>query len=278
MDILHAILLGIVEGVTEFLPVSSTGHLTIVEKLLGYEIDSPGITAFTAVVQIGAILAAVLYFWKDIVRIVTAWCKGIVSARDRDSADYRMGWYIIIGSLPVAVVGLLFKDEIETVLRSMWFVVGGLIVWSIVMLVADRKGTQQRADRDVTWKDALIIGSVQCLSLIPGVSRSGATIATGLFRGIDRVTATRLSFFLGIPALVAAGSMQAVTQASTISHTVGWGPTIVGVITSFVVGYLSIAWLLKFISHHNFTPFVIYRLALAAIIIGLLTSGIILPH
>lgn len=278
MDILHAILLGIVEGVTEFLPVSSTGHLTIVEKLLGYEIDAPGITAFTAVIQIGAILAAVLYFWKDIVRIATAWCRGIVSAADRDSPDYRMGWYVIIGSVPVAIVGLLFKDEIETVLRSMWFVVGGLIVWSIVMLIADRKGTQERAEGDITWKDALLIGCVQCLSLIPGVSRSGATIAAGLFRGIDRVTATRLSFFLGIPALVAAGGLQAVTQASTISHTVGWGATIVGVVVSFVVGYVSIAWLLKFISQHNFTPFVIYRIALAVVIVGLLTSGVILAH
>ncbi|MGB4767718.1 MAG: undecaprenyl-diphosphate phosphatase [Candidatus Saccharimonas sp.] len=278
MDILHAILLGIVEGVTEFLPVSSTGHLTIVEKLLGYEIDAPGITAFTAVIQIGAILAAVLYFWKDIVRIATAWCKGIVNATNRDSADYRMGWYVIIGSIPVAIVGLLFKNEIETVLRSMWFVVGGLIVWSIVMFVADRKGTQNRAERDITWKDALIIGCVQCLSLIPGVSRSGATIAAGLFRGIDRVTATRLSFFLGIPALVAAGGLQAVTHASTISHTVGWGATIAGIVTSFVVGYLSIAWLIKFVSHHNFTPFVIYRIALAIVIIGLLTSGVILAQ
>ncbi|MGB4762684.1 MAG: undecaprenyl-diphosphate phosphatase [Candidatus Saccharimonas sp.] len=278
MDILHAILLGIVEGITEFLPVSSTGHLTIVEKLLGYEINSPGITAFTAVIQIGAILAAVVYFWKDIVRIATAWCRGVVSSQHRDSADYRMGWYIIIGSLPVAIVGLLFKDEIETVLRSMWFVVAGLIVWSIVMLVADRKGTQQRTEGDITWRDALIIGCVQCLSLVPGVSRSGATIAAGLFRGIDRVVATRLSFFLGIPALVAAGGLQAVTQASTITHTVGWGATIAGIVTSFIVGYVSIAWLLKFVSHHNFTPFVIYRIVLAFVIIGLLTSGIVLPH
>lgn len=278
MDILHAILLGIVEGVTEFLPVSSTGHLTIVEKLLGYEINAPGITAFTAVVQIGAIAAAVVYFWQDIVRIVTAWCRGLVNVADRHSADYRMGWFIIIGSLPVALVGLLFKDEIETVLRSMWFVVGGLVVWSIVMLVADRKGTQKRAERDITWKDALIIGSVQCLSLVPGVSRSGATIAAGLFRGIDRVAATRLSFFLGIPALVAAGGLQAATHASTISRTVGWGPMIVGIATSFVVGYLSIAWLIKFVSHHNFTPFVIYRMALAVVIIGLLTSGVILAQ
>lgn len=275
---MHAILLGIVEGITEFLPVSSTGHLTIVEKLLGYEINSPGITAFTAVIQIGAILAAVCYFWKDIVRIVTAWCKGIANEKNRDSADYRMGWYVIIGSLPVAIVGLLFKDEIETVLRSMWFVVAGLLVWSIVMLVADRQGKQDRAERDLTWRDALIIGCVQCLSLVPGVSRSGATIAAGLFRGIDRVAATRLSFFLGIPALVAAGSLQAVTQASTISTTVGWGATIAGIVTSFIVGYLSIAWLLKFISHHTFTPFVVYRVALAFVIIGLLTTGIVLPH
>lgn len=278
MDILHAILLGIVEGVTEFLPVSSTGHLTIVEKLLGYEINSPGITAFTAVIQIGAIAAAIVYFWNDIVRIAVAWCQGIVSATHRDSVDYRMGWCVIVGSIPVAIVGILFKDEIETTLRSIWFIVAGLLVWSIVMIIADRKGTQARTEADITWKDTLIIGCVQCLSLVPGVSRSGATIAAGLFRGIDRVTATRLSFFLGIPALVAAGGLQATTQASTISHTVGWGATIAGIITSFVVGYIAIAWLLKFISHHNFTPFVIYRIVLAAVIVGLLTTGVLLPH
>lgn len=277
MNPLHAILLGIVEGVTEFLPISSTGHLTIVEKLLGYQLEAPGITAFTAVVQIGAILAAVVYFWKDIVRIVAAWCKGIVDKSARESFDYRMGWYVIIGSIPVAIAGLLLKHQIETVFRGLWVVAAGLILWSIVMFVADRVGREERKEKDITWRDALIIGLVQCFALIPGVSRSGATIAAGLFRHIDRVTATRLSFFLGIPALVAAGGLEAVTQVSHISENVGWLSMGLGIGASFAVGYASIAWLIKFISHRTFTPFVIYRIALGVIIIALLTSGIVLP-
>lgn len=273
MHIVHAIILGFVEGVTEFLPISSTGHLTIAEKLLGYQVDAPAITAFTAVVQIGAILAAVVYFWKDIIRIATAWVQGLGDASKR-TIDYRMGWYVIIGSIPVAVVGLLMKDVIETTLRGMWFVAAGLIIWSIVMLVADKLGQETRHEKDLTWKDALIIGSLQCFSVIPGVSRSGATIAAGLFRHIDRVTATRLSFFLGIPALIAAGGLQAATHASQISEHVGWVPMGVGILVSFGVGYVSIAWLLKFVSGHTFTPFVVYRLVLGFGIIGLLLANI----
>ena len=278
MDILHAILLGIVEGLTEFLPVSSTGHLTIVEKILGYQIEAPGITAFTAVVQIGSIAAAVIYFWKDIVRIATAWCRGVLDEKARDSLDYCMGWYVIIGSIPVAIAGLLLKHQIETVFRGLWVVAAGLIIWSAVMYVADRYGKEQRGEKDITWRDALIIGVVQCFALVPGVSRSGATIAAGLFRHIDRVTATRLSFFLGIPALVAAGGLEAVTQVSHISSSVGWGAMIAGVVAAFIVGYFSISWLLKFISHHTFTPFVIYRVGLALLITALLSSGILMAN
>lgn len=274
MDILHAIILGVVEGVTEFLPISSTGHLTIVEKLLGYQIDATGITAFTAVVQIGAIAAAIVYFRNDIWRIGSSWVAGLFDKTKR-TFDYRMGWYVIIGTIPVAVVGLLLKHVIEGAFRSLWVVVAGLILWSVVMLAADKYGRQTRKEKDMTWKDALIIGSMQCFSLIPGVSRSGATMSAGLFRDIDRVTATRLSFFLGIPALVAAGGLEAVTQAKQISTHVGWLPTSVGILVSFIVGYLSIAWLLKFISHHTFTPFVVYRAVIGLAIAGLLLGNII---
>lgn len=275
MELLHAIILGIVEGVTEFLPISSTGHLTITEKLLGYQVNAAGITAFTAVVQIGAIAAAVLYFWKDIVRIVTAWLAGLFDAEKRREADYRMGWFVVIGSIPVAVVGLLLKHTIETTFRGLWVVAVGLILWSVVMYAADRYGKETRNEKNLTWKDGLFMGAIQCFSLIPGVSRSGATISAGLFRDIDRVTATRMSFFLGIPALVAAGGLEAVTQAKNISLHVGWTPTIVGVVVSFIVGYFSIAWLLKFVSHHNFTPFVIYRVGLGAAIVVLLLNGVL---
>ena len=274
MDIWQAILLGIVEGVTEFLPISSTGHLTITEKLLGYQLDDPGIVAFTAIIQLGAIGAAIWYFRADIVRIARAWVQGLFSSTQR-GLDYKMGWAVIVGSLPIAIVGLLFKDEIETVLRSLWFVVAGLVVWSGVMWAADRYGKQTRQEKDVTWKDTLAIGLMQCFSLIPGVSRSGATISAGLLCQIDRITATRLSFFLGIPALVAAGVLQAATQSKYVGSEIGWTPMIAGIIASFIVGYLSIAWLLRYLSRHNFTGFIIYRLALAAVIAILLLTNTI---
>lgn len=274
MNWLHAILLGIVEGVTEFLPVSSTGHLNVVEKLLGYQIDSPGMTAFTAVIQIGAIIAAIIYFWKDIVRIAVAWFAGLANKDKREEPDYRLGWGIILGSIPVAVVGLLFKHQIEGPLRSLWVIAGALIIWSGVMWAADRTTGHNRDMRDVKVKDAFIIGCFQALSpLFPGISRSGATISAGLFMKFDRVTATRLSFFMGIPALVAAGGLEAVTASSDISATIGWGPTLIATVVSFVVAYGSIAWLLRFVSKNSFTSFIIYRVILGVALIGLVLSG-----
>lgn len=276
MTIFEAILLGIVEGITEFLPISSTGHLTIVEKLMGYQIDDPGVTAFTAIIQIGAIAAAILYFRNDIIRVVTAWLKGLSNAESRKDPDYKYGWAIIIGSIPIAVVGLVFQDMIETSLRSLWWVAGALIVWSFVLWYADRAAKQNRTEGEVTWKDTLMIGLVQCLALIPGVSRSGATMSAGLLAGFDRVTVTRLSFFLGIPALTAAGILQAVTKVDDIGISgIGWGPTIVATIVSFIVGYLAIAWLLKFIASNTFMVFIKYRIVLGIVIIGLISANVI---
>jgi undecaprenyl-diphosphatase len=274
MSIIEAILLGILEGFTEFLPISSTGHLTIAEKLLGYQIDDPAITAFTAIIQSGAVLATLLYFRKDIVRIITAWLAGLLQ-RDKRGLDYRFGWAVIIGSIPIAVIGLLFKDHIETTLRSLWVVAWALLLWSIVMFVADRLGQQTRGERDTTWKDTLIIGIVQCMALIPGVSRSGATMSAGLLRGFDRVTVTKLSFFLSIPALFAAAILQTVTKFGDISSGVGWVPTIVATIVSFIVAYAAVAWLLKFIAGHSYSIFIVYRVVLALVLIGLLTTGTI---
>ena len=176
----QAIILGIIEGVTEFLPVSSTGHLTIVEKLMGMRIDDPSLTAFTAVIQIGAILAAIIYFWGDIWRVLSAWWRGLWWKRARRQFDYVYGWAIIISSVPIAVIGLLFKDQVETVLRSLWFVAVALIGWSLVMWWADRRSEKasHRSEQQTTWRDTLAIGVGQCLALIPGISRSGATIST----------------------------------------------------------------------------------------------------
>lgn len=275
MDIWQAIVLGIVEGVTEFLPVSSTGHLTIAEKMMGFSINDAGVTAFTAIIQMGAIFATLLYFRQDIMRIVSSWLRGLVKSDERSGPDYRFGWAIIAGSVPIAIIGLAFKHQVETTLRSLWFVGLALIIWSGVMFAADRIGRQKRHEDDITWKDTVLIGIAQCVALIPGVSRSGATISTGLFRGFDRVTATKLSFFLAIPALLAAGLLQAASEYKNISSGVGWTATIIATVVSFVVAYGSIAWLLKFIAKHNYSLFIIYRVALGSIIVALLVTGAI---
>ncbi len=271
----QAIVLGIIEGITEFLPISSTGHLTIAEKLMGMPLDNEGLIAFTAIIQIGAIAAAIIYFWQDIQRVLIAWWRGLWWKRARRQFDYKYGWAIIIGSVPIAVVGLVFKDEIETVLRSLWFVAGALIIWSGVMWLADKYATTKRVEKDTTWRDTLVIGLGQCLSLVPGVSRSGATISVGLLRGFDRVTVTKLSFFLGIPALVAAGLLEVVTKYKHISGGVGWTSTIIATVVSFGVGYVAVAWLLKFIQNNDFRSFIIYRFALGLILVALLGAGII---
>lgn len=274
MNWIDAIILGVIEGITEFLPVSSTGHLNIVEKLLGYQINSAGMTAFTAIIQIGAILAAVVYFWSDIVRIATAWIRGLRNKEHRTDPDYTLGWGIIVGSIPVAVLGLALKNFIETTSRSLWIIAAALVVWSLVMWLADRKKNLDRSMHQVTIMDALIIGLFQALApIFPGISRSGATISAGLFRGFDRVTATRLSFFMGIPALVAAGLLEAVTASEDISSDIGWGPTILGTVVSGIVAYATIAWLLKFVSSNKFTSFLIYRVILGVVIVVLVLTG-----
>lgn len=273
----EAILLGAVEGFTEFLPVSSTGHLTILENLLGYTTDDPDITAFTAIIQVGAVAATVFFLRKDIVRILRAWFRGLARPAERGDRDYRFGWAVILGSLPIAVVGLAFKDEIETTLRSLWFVAGALILWSGVMWFADSRATQERHEDDVTWRDTLVIGIVQCLALVPGVSRSGATMSAGLLRGIDRVAVTRLSFFLSIPALTGAGILQTIDEFDRISSGVGWGPTLLATAVSFVVALAAVSWLLRYIARHTYSVFIVYRVGLGTLLIALLASGVLSP-
>ncbi len=270
MDYWQAIILGVVEGLTEFLPVSSTGHLTIAEQLLGLQVDDPAVTAFTAIIQTGAIAAVLLYFWRDILRIAKAWTVGLVKPELRGTLDHRMGWYIIIGSIPIGVVGLLAKDLITGPLRSLWVVAIALILWSGVMLFAEQRGRQKRGEKDLTLRDVVTIGLVQCVALVPGVSRSGATISTGLIVGLDRVTATRLSFFLSIPALVAAGLYE---LKDALSGDIGVGQTLVGTLVSFVVAYASIAWLLKFVAGNSIAKFVPYRVGLGVLLLVALSAG-----
>jgi undecaprenyl-diphosphatase len=278
LSYLDALILGIVEGLTEFLPVSSTGHLTITEKLLGLQVDDPGVTAYTAVIQLGAILATLLYFRTDILRLLAAWVAGLRSAQAREHHDYQLAWAVVVGSLPVGVAGFLGRGLISGPLRSLWVVAAALILWSAVMWVAERRHAVlerkglERGEGQVTLGDGLVIGLVQCFSLVPGVSRSGATISAGLFRGIDRVTATRLSFFMAIPALTAAGVFELVSETDHLAL-LGVGPIIVGVIVSFVVAYASIAWLLRFVSTNRITAFVWYRVALGAALVVVLAAG-----
>ncbi|MEO6020298.1 MAG: undecaprenyl-diphosphate phosphatase [Knoellia sp.] len=274
----QSVILGIVEGLTEYLPVSSTGHLTIAEKLLGLPVNADAITAYTALIQIGAILATFTYFGKKILRLLLAWVGGLRSAQAREHHDYQLAWAVIMGSIPVVIVALLLKDVIKGPLRSLWVVAGALILWSVVMWVAERrhdvvsKSGVQRGEDALTIKDGLVIGLVQCFSLIPGVSRSGATISAGLMRGIDRVTSTELSFFLAIPALTGAGIYETLGNLDGLK-TLGVGPILTGIVVAFVVAYASIAWLLKFVQSNSLMSFIIYRVVLGAFMFLALGAG-----
>jgi undecaprenyl-diphosphatase len=272
MNYFDAVVLGVVEGLTEFLPVSSTGHLTIAEKALGLDLDDAAVTGYTAVIQMGAIAAVVVYFVRDIWNIIRTWTLGLVKPEYRGQLDHRMGWYVILGTIPVGVVGLAAKDLITGELRSLWVVAFALIGWSAVMWFAERVATQARGERELGLVDALVVGLVQAVALIPGISRSGATISAGLVRGLDRVTATRLSFFLSIPALVAAGVFE---LGDAMSGDIHAGEAIVGVVVAFVVAYASIAWLLRFVAHHPITWFVPYRVALGGVLLVLLATNTI---
>jgi undecaprenyl-diphosphatase len=273
VNLVSAVLFGVVEGLTEFLPVSSTGHLTILERLLGYQVDALDVTAFTAIIQTGAVLATLIYLRDEFRRIVFAIIRGLFRPGWRADPDWKFGWAVVLGSIPIGIAGLLFQDQIETTFRSLWFVGTALIIWSGPMLYADRTGSQKRHENDITWKDTLIVGLAQCLALVPGVSRSGATMTAGLLRGIDRVAVTRLSFMLSVPALTAAGVLQGVTAAGDISTGVGWPATAVATVVSFVVAYFSVAWLLRFVARHTYTSFIIYRVALGVVLLALLASG-----
>jgi undecaprenyl-diphosphatase len=277
VNVLQAVVLGVVEGVTEFLPVSSTGHLTLAEGLMGLPVDDEGVTAFTAVVQVGAIAAVLVFFRADVVRLARAWARGLVDRDARADPDHHLAWCVVVGSVPVGVVGFLGRDLVAGPLRSLWVVAGALVAWSAVMLLAERLGTRRRGEGELTLRDAVVVGLVQCVALVPGVSRSGATISAGLLRGLDRVSATRLSFFLSIPALTAAGAYEAVGSAGAVSGSVGWGPTVVATLVSLVVAYACIAWLLRFVARHPITVFTGYRVVLGVVVAGLLATGVLSP-
>lgn len=274
MGWLEAIVLGLVQGLTEFLPISSSAHLSVVGRFFGDE--DPG-AAFTAITQLGTEAAVLIYFRKDIATIVTKWFKALAGKVPHSDPDVRMGWLVIVGTLPIGLLGVLFQDLIETKLRNLWLTASMLLVFALVIGAADRLAARRpqgeaKELQQLSWGDGLKFGLWQSLALIPGVSRSGGTIAGGLFMGYSRVAAARYSFLLAIPAVLASGLMQVVKIADD-PVAPQWGPIVVATLISFVVGYAVIAWLLRYISSHDFTAFVVYRIVLALVLFGLLGTG-----
>jgi undecaprenyl-diphosphatase len=270
LGVLEAIVLGLVQGLTEFLPISSSGHLRVVPAIFGWA--DPG-AGFTAVIQLGTMAAVLLYFWRDLWRIAIAWGRELLTPWRRKSADARMGWYIIIGTIPIGVFGLVFKDQIESGARSLYLIGSALILFSFVMIAAEWVGKKRRTLDQKNVLDSIIIGFAQALALIPGISRSGSTISAGLFRNFDRASAARFSFLLSVPAVVLSGLFELPdigggTGVSVLA-------TVVAAVVAFGTGYAAIAWLLRYLAKHSLMVFVGYRVLLGAAILLLTGFGVI---
>lgn len=270
-DFLQALFLGTLQGLTEFLPISSSAHLRIFPELFGW--GDPG-AAFTAVIQIGTELAVLVYFRKDIWQIAKTWTLSLFKPEYRGHLDARMGWFVIIGSLPIVVLGVFLKETIESNFRNLWLIAAMLIVMGLVLGLADRLGGNEKRIKQMTIRDSILMGVAQSAALIPGVSRSGATLSMGRFLGYERAAVTRFAFLLAIPAVVGAGLFQ-LGEIPDGDNMYGWGPTLFATVVSFVVGYAAIAWLLRYVSHHTLAPFVIYRVLLGAGVIALLAAGVL---
>ncbi len=266
----EAIVLGVVQGLTEFLPISSSAHLLILSQFFGWE--DPG-AAFTAVTQIGTELAVIIYFRREIGEILRMWSRSIVDADLRREPAARMGWLVIIGTIPIAVLGFAFQDQIETVARNLWLVATMLIVFGLILGVADALGARVKDERQLTLRDGILFGFAQALALIPGVSRSGATISGGLAMGYTRAAAARYAFLLAVPAVLASGLFEARKIGDDAN--VAWGPTVLATVIAFAVGFGVIAWLMRWLTTKSFLPFVIYRVALGSLVMILLATGVL---
>jgi undecaprenyl-diphosphatase len=271
VEVLQAIVLGVIQGLTEFLPISSSAHLAIYPQLFGWE--DPG-ASFTAVCQIGTELAVLIYFRHDIWRIGSTWTRSLVRPELRGHLDARMGWYVIVGSLPIVVLGLFFESAIDDVFRNLWLIATMLIVMGLVLGLADRLGSTEKTLKQLSLRDAVLMGLAQAAALVPGVSRSGATLSMGRALGYDRETATRYAFLLAIPAVVGAGVYK-LKDVSGADNPYGWTPTIVATVVAFVVGYAAIAWLLRYVASNSYTPFVVYRVLLGVGTMALLAAGVL---
>ena len=274
MSWLQVIVLSLVQGLTEFLPVSSSGHLRIISTLFWGE-DAGA--SFTAVVQLGTEAAVLVYFAKDIWRILLAWFAGLADKSKR-TFDYRMGWMVIFGTIPVGLLGFVGKDFIRENLRNLWITAAMLVLFSFVFIIAERMGRRERSFDQLTMRDALWMGLAQCLALIPGVSRSGGTVSAGLFLGLDREVATRFSFLLAIPAVLASGLFSLPDAFSPEAGQAASGLQLfVGTAIAFAVGYASIAWLLRFVAHHSFAWFAAWRIPVGLLVMALLAAGVLQP-
>ncbi len=272
MNIFQAIFLGILQGLTEFLPISSSAHLRIFPALFGW--DDPG-AAFTAVTQLGTLAAVVIFFARDLLRIGVTWARSLVTSSLRRDPDAHMGWYILVGTLPIGVLGLLFEAQIDTAARDLRVIAATLIVLGLVLWFTDRVGQQRKELGNLTLRDGLAYGFAQALALVPGVSRSGATISAGLFMGYTRTAAARYSFLLSVPAIFAAGLFK--LPDISAGDGPGLGLTLLATLLAFVSGYASIAWLLRYVSRNSYLPFVVYRIGLGLLILALLASGVLHP-
>jgi undecaprenyl-diphosphatase len=273
VSLLEAIVLGITQGLTEFLPISSTAHLRIVPAFAGWE--DPG-AAFTAVVQLGTMAAVLLYFHEDLLRISRAWLRSLHDPPARRELDARLGWYIVLGTVPIGIFGLIFKDQIENGARDLYLIGVAMIVLGLLLLMADEVGSRNRTIEQIRGGDGLVIGIAQALALIPGVSRSGATITAGLFRGFDRPSAARFSFLLSVPAVVLSGLFELSSIVSgEDGRTASAFSLVVATALAFVVGYASIALLLRYLAHHSTGIFVAYRVALGTLVLVLVGTGVI---
>jgi undecaprenyl-diphosphatase len=271
VDFFRAVVLGLIQGLTEFLPISSSAHLAIFPKFFGW--DDPG-AAFSAVIQIGTELAVVLYFWRDIVTIAGGWLRGLFNVEAREALEWRMGWFVIIGSLPIVLLGVLFQDTIKHQFRHVALIAIALIVFGLILGFAERVGRKNRPIEQLTMRDAVLFGLAQACALFPGVSRSGGTISMGLLLGYDRRAATRYAFLLAIPAVLGAGIYN-LKDIPNQANAYGTGPTIVATVISFIVGLAVIRWLLNYVSTKSYTPFVIYRIALGVLVLALVGFGVI---
>ncbi len=270
MDAFEATVLGIVQGLTEFLPISSSAHLRIVPAFAGW--DDPG-AAFTAVTQLGTMAAVLLYFRHDLVNIARGWARGLRDPAHRGTLDSRMGWYLIIGTIPIVIFGFAFSDQIETGARSLTLMGITLIVLGLLLLLAEKVAKHDRDVEDLSWRDGILVGLAQSAALVPGVSRSGATLTAGLLLGMERAAAARFSFLLSVPAVVLSG----VYQLRDIGGegAVGFAPTAIATVFAFVSGYAAIAFLLKFLATHTTAVFVAYRVVLGTVVLALVGAGVI---